>query len=118
MPALLELCEQSRGTTHRVGVAGYALSAAVPPLGHQPGTLQHGDVFLHSGKRHVVMRGEFAHGRVGVHYPRQNVAPRGIGERPEQLVQNVRPWLSTYNHSVVDGSTACWRATVGFSAPD
>ena len=47
------------------------------------------------------MRGEFAHGRVGVHDPRQNVAPRGIGERPEQLVQNVRRWLSTYNHLVV-----------------
>jgi hypothetical protein len=51
------------------------------------------------------MRGEFAHGRVGVHYPRQNVAPRGIGERPEQLVQNARRWLSTYNHLVVDSST-------------
>ncbi len=51
------------------------------------------------------MRGEFAHGRVGVHDPRQNVAPRGIGERPEQLVQDVRRWLSTYNHLVVDSST-------------
>jgi hypothetical protein len=53
------------------------------------------------------MRGEFAHGRVGVHYPRQNVAPRGIGERPEQLVQNVRRWLSRYNHLVVDSNTPC-----------
>lgn len=51
------------------------------------------------------MRGELAHGRVGVHYPRQNVAPRGIGERPEQPVQNVRRWLSIYNHLVVDSST-------------
>lgn len=107
LPALLELGEQSSGTTHRIGIAGHALSAAVPPLGHQPGTLQHGHVFLHSGKRHVVMRGEFAHGRVGVHDPRQNVAPRGIGERPEQLVKNVRRWLSTYNHLVVDSSTPC-----------
>jgi hypothetical protein len=52
------------------------------------------------------MRGELAHGRIGVHYPRQNVAPRGIGERPEQLVQNVRRrWPSIYNHLVVDSST-------------
>jgi hypothetical protein len=50
LPALLELFEQSGGTTHRIGVAGYALSAAVPPLGHQPRTLQHGYVFLHGGK--------------------------------------------------------------------
>ena len=62
------------------------------------------------------MRGEFAHGRVGVHDPRQNVAPRGIGERPEQLVQNVRRWLSIYNHLVVDSSTPCQARTIGFVA--
>jgi DNA-binding transcriptional ArsR family regulator len=104
---MLELFEQSSGTTHRIGVAGHTLRAAVLPLSHQPGTLQHGHVFLHSGKRHVVVRGEFAHGRVGIHDPRQNVAPRGISERPEQLVQNVRRWLSIYNHLVVDSSTPC-----------
>jgi hypothetical protein len=51
------------------------------------------------------MRCELAHGRVGVQYPRQNVAPCGIGERSKQLVQNVRRWLLTYNHMVVDNST-------------
>jgi hypothetical protein len=60
---------------------------------------------LHRGKRHVVLCSEFAHGRVSVHDPRQDVAPRGIGERPEQLVQHVRRRLSTYNHLVVDSST-------------
>jgi hypothetical protein len=63
-------------------------------------------VFLHGGKRHVVVRGEFAHGRVGAHDPRQNVATRGIGERPEQLIQGVRHWLPIYNHLVVYDSTA------------
>jgi hypothetical protein len=63
-------------------------------------------VFLHRGKRHVVVRGEFAHGRVGVHDPRQNVATRGIGERPEQLVQGVRRSVPIYNHLVVDSSTS------------
>jgi hypothetical protein len=91
--------------THCIRIAGYALSAAVPPLGHQPGAFQHGHVFLHSGERHVVVRGEFAHRRIGVQNPRQNVAPRGIGERPEQLVQDVRRWLFIYNHLVVDSST-------------
>ena len=90
LPALLELGEQSSRTTQGIGVAGHALGAAVLPLDHQPGTLQHGDVFLHGGKRHVVVRGEFADGSVGIHDPRQDVATRGIGERAEQLVQNMR----------------------------
>lgn len=105
VPQLLELREQSSGATHRVGAAGDALSATVPPLGHQPSTLQHCDVFLHSGKRHVVVRGEFAHRRFGGHDPRQNVAPRRVGERPEQLVESLGRWLSIYNHLVVDNST-------------
>jgi hypothetical protein len=50
------------------------------------------------------VRREFAHGRVGVHDPRQDVTPRGISERPEQLVQSVSRWLFTYNHLVVDSS--------------
>ena len=74
-----------------IGVAGHALGAAVLAFRHQPGTLQHGHVFLHGGKRHVVVRGEFAHRRVGVHDPRQDVATRRIGERPEQLIQSVHP---------------------------
>jgi hypothetical protein len=59
-------------------------------------------VFLHGGKRHVVVRGEFGHRRVHVHDPRQDVAPRGVGKRAEQMVQNVRRWLFTHNHLVVD----------------
>jgi hypothetical protein len=114
MPALLELCEQSSRTTHRIRVAGHALSAAGPALGHQPRALQHGHVFLHRGERHVVMRCELAHGRVGVHYPRQNVAPCGIRERTEQLVQNVRRRLFTYNHLVVDSSTPLAAQPIGF----
>ena len=111
LPALLELCEQARSTTHRIGVAGHTLGAAILPLGHQPGTLQHGHVFLHGGKRHVVVGGELAHGRVGVHDPRQDVATRGIGERPEQLVQGMRRRVPIYNHLVVDSSTA--RSEIG-----
>ena len=64
-------------------------------------------MLLHSRKRHVVTRGEFADGRVGRQYPRQNVAPRGIGERSEQLVQYVRRGLSIYNHLVAYSSTLC-----------
>jgi len=59
------------------------------------------------------MRGEFAHGCVGVHDPRQDIAPRGIGERPEQLVQNVRGRVFRYNHLVVYSSTDCSARTIG-----
>ncbi len=89
MPALLELREQSSSPPQRIRVAGHALGASIFPLRYQPGTLQHGHVLLHGGKRHVVVRGEFAHGRVGVHDPRQDVATRGIGEGSKQLIQSV-----------------------------
>jgi hypothetical protein len=89
VPALLELRQQTIGTAHGGGVAGHALRATVPPLGHQPSTFQHGHVLLHGCKRHLVSRGQLADRRVGVHHARQDVAPRGIGQRPEQLVQVV-----------------------------
>jgi hypothetical protein len=89
VPASIELCEQSSSTPQGIRVAGHALSASILPLRYQPGTLQHGHVLLHGGKRHVVVRSEFAHGRVGIHDPRQDVATRGIGERPKQLIQSV-----------------------------
>ena len=90
MPALLELLKQSSGPPQGNRVADHALGAAVLPLCHQARALQDGYVLLDGGKRHVVVRGEFAHGRLSVHDPRQDVATRGIGERPEQLIQSVR----------------------------
>jgi hypothetical protein len=109
LPALLELREQSSRATQGIGVAGHALGAAILALDHQPGTLQHGDVFLHGGKRHVVVRGELGHGRIGVHDPRQDVAPRGIGKRPEQLIERAGRGLSIYNHLVVYSITSAER---------
>ena len=87
MPALLELRQQTVGTAHGVGIAGHALRATVLPLGHQLGTFQHGDVLLHGCKRHLVSRRQLADRRVSIHHASQDVAPRGIGQRPEQLIQ-------------------------------
>jgi len=106
LPALFELRQQSIGTTHGVRVTGHALRATVLPLGHQMRTFQHGDVLLHGGKRHLVSRGQLADGRIGVHHACQDVAPRGISQRPEQMVQVVGRRLSIYNHMVVDSSTS------------
>ena len=86
---MLELREQSSGPPQGIRVAGHALGAAVLALGHQARALQDGHVLLDGGKRHVVVRGEVAHGGIGVHDPRQNVATRGIGQRPKQLIQSV-----------------------------
>jgi hypothetical protein len=105
LPALLELHQHSVGTAHGVGVAGHALRATVFPLGHQLSTFQHGHVLLHGCKRHLVARGQLADGRIGVHHARQDVAPRGIGQRPEQVIQVVGRRLSIYNHMVVHSST-------------
>ena len=89
MPALLELLKQSSGPPQGNRVADHALGPAVLSLRHQARALQDGDVLLDGGKRHVVVRGEFAHGRVVIHDPRHDVAPRGIGEGPKQLIQSV-----------------------------
>jgi hypothetical protein len=88
VPALLELREQSSGPPQSIRVAGHALRAAVLPLRHQARPLQDGHMLLDGGKRHVIVRGEFAHGRVVIHDPRQDVATRGIGEGPKQPIQS------------------------------
>ncbi len=116
MPALLELCQQTIGTAHRIGVTGHALCTTVLPLGHQLSTFQHGHVLLYGCKRHLVSRRQLADRRVGVHHARQDVAPRGIGQRPEQLVQVVGRRLSIYNHMVVDDSTGSARTGTGRGA--
>jgi hypothetical protein len=77
------------GPAHGVGIAGHALGSAVLPLGHELRALEDGHVFLHGGERHLVARGQLADGRVGVQYASQDVAPRGVGERAEQLVEVV-----------------------------
>ena len=105
VPALLELRQQAIGTTHGVGVAGHALGAAVLALGHQLSAFQDGDVLLDGCKRHRVSRRQLADGRVGDHDARQDVAPRGIGQGPEQLVHGRGRRLSMYNHLVVYIST-------------
>lgn len=87
LPACLELREQTVGTAEGVGVAGHALGAAVLALGHEARAFEHGDVFLNGRKRHVVVRGELGDRRLGAHHTCQDVAARGIGERPEQVIQ-------------------------------
>jgi hypothetical protein len=47
---LLERGEQSSRTPQRIRVASHTLGAAILPLRHQPGTLQHGHVLLDGGK--------------------------------------------------------------------
>jgi hypothetical protein len=89
LPAFLELGQQAVGAADGVGVAGHALGAAVLALGHQARPLQDGHVLLHGGKGHVVSRGQLGDGRFGGHHPCQDVAPRGIGESPEQLIQRL-----------------------------
>jgi hypothetical protein len=92
-PAFLELCEQSVGSAYGVGIADHALGAAVLPLGHQAGPLEHGHVLLHGGKRHVIPSRQLGDRRLTAHHPRQDVTPRRIGKRPEQVIQSLaRCW--------------------------
>ena len=93
------------GAAYGARITSHTLRAAVLPLGDQLGSFEHGDVLLHGSKRHLIARGQLADGRVGVHHPGQDVAPRGVGQRAEQLVEVVRRWLM-YNHLVVYISTS------------
>ena len=93
------------GPAYGARITSHTLRAAVLPLGDQLGSFEHGHVLLHGGKRHLIARGQLADGRVGVHHPGQDVAPRGVGQRAEQLVKRVRRWL-TYNHMVVYTTTS------------
>jgi len=105
VPTLFELREEMIGTSHGVGIARHALRATVFSLGDQVRAFQHGHVLLDGCKRHLVSRGQLADRPVGVHHACQDVAPRRIGQRPEQLVQVVGRCLLTYNHMVVYRST-------------
>jgi hypothetical protein len=101
----LEFREQAIGAAHSVRIAGHALRAAILPLGHQVRTLQHGDVLLDRCKRHLVTRRQLADGRLRAHHARQDVAPRRVGQCPEQVIQFGGRWLSMCNHMVVDNNT-------------
>jgi hypothetical protein len=105
LPPALELREQAIRAAHGVGIAGHALRAAILPLGHQLGTFQDGYVLLHGCKRHRIARRQLADGCLGTHHARQDVAPRRIGQRPEQVIEVRSRRLSMYNHMVVDSST-------------
>lgn len=105
MPPLFELSEQRVGATQGVRVAGNALGAAVLAFGDQLRTLQNGDVLLHGCERHFVARGQVADRRVGGQYASQNVAPCGIGQRPEEAIEVFGRRLPICNHMVVDTST-------------
>jgi hypothetical protein len=104
-PAFLELRKQAVGQPKRVRSAGDALLAAVPSLRDELRPLEHGDVLLDGGERHVVARRQLGDRRVGVHDPGQDVAAGRIGQRAEQLIQSLRCRLSIYNHLVVYRST-------------
>ena len=57
-PHRLELIEQLLRSADGVDVAPHELLAAAPPLDHEVGALEDGDVLLHSGEAHVIAPGE------------------------------------------------------------
>ena len=54
---------------------------------HQSGVFEHLQVLHEAGQRHRMGLGEVAHGRRPLGQPRNDVAPRGVGQRPEDLVE-------------------------------
>ncbi len=105
---MLVLCQQKVDAAHGFRVASHALRAAFFTFGHQLRAFEHRDVLLHGGKGHVVSLSQLTDRRVCVHHSRKDVAPRGVGQCGEEVVQLVGRGLLIYNHVVVyitaDGS--------------
>jgi hypothetical protein len=83
VPELLELHEQTIGTTHGLEGAGDALCPTILAFGDQLSTFQHGHVLLHGCERHLVSGRQLADRRLGIHHAREDVPPRGVGQCAE-----------------------------------
>ena len=94
-PDRFELDEHGSHRAHRCHVAAGQLFAAAAPLGQQAGPFQYGDVFLHGGEAHVVLRRECGDRVLPGEDAAQDVAPGPVGERVEQ---GVRPVLVFLGH--------------------
>jgi hypothetical protein len=64
---------------------------------------QHTYVFHQARQSHVEWLSEFAHGSLTLREPRNDCAPRWIGERPEQVVEMRRMVSHTDNNRCATG---------------
>ena len=55
----------------------------------EPGALQHAHVLGDGGERHCESRRELADGVIAGCEPREDVAPRGVGEGGERVVERL-----------------------------
>ena len=97
-PELLVARDPGRGRLQRRG--GKLAADDAPFLGalDQPGLFQHAQVLHEAGQRHVVRRGELAHGGLaGAAKAIEDVAARAVGERGEERVELI---VGILNHKV------------------
>jgi len=85
-PEVLELDEHRGDRAHRLHLAVGELLAAAAPFAEQASSLEHGDVLLHRGERHVVVRGECRDRVLPDQDASQDVAAGAVGEGVEQRV--------------------------------
>ena len=81
-----EAWERARREPDRLHVAAHQLFAAVAPLLHEVGALEHGDVFLHGGEAHRVAPGQRRHAVPAAGGEGDDVAPGAVGQGVEDAV--------------------------------
>ena len=86
--------------TQRLHVSSHDPFASAALLGDQACAFEHRNVLLHRRERHGVVGGQFGHVRSTRHRAADDVAPGGVGERPEDPV-HLRLTPLSYNHLVV-----------------
>ena len=89
-PEFLITVEPLVGFVHRFGAQSAGDGAPALVARHQPGIRQHVEMFHHRRQRHGEWFGEHADRQaVGLAQPRQQGAPRRVGERGKGAVEPV-----------------------------
>lgn len=82
--------EPHGGLLHRLGRELAAHDTAFLLAQHEPGILQHAQVLNETGQRHAVRLRKLRNARRAVHEALDDLAPGGVGQRPEDAIERLR----------------------------
>lgn len=90
VPEFLVMRKPHGGLLHRLGRELAAHHAAFLFAQHQPGILEHAQVFHETRQRHAMRLRKLGHSGRAAQQALDNAAPRRIGKRPENAIERLR----------------------------